>query len=191
MSGGIEGKDSLKTGKGALDGIAKGLNGAIEELKKIGSPGDAATGRGFSELALSGLETGHEGLTASFKAFCDRWEWGVRALVHDGSQFADRVGLAAGYYHEGEQYISNTFKVVTNAALGNPNLTEEEIEAQSWGKTLSDNPLQRDSDYSAGSFRQAAHNASETWQKTASDVKREGFGEATRDAAAEIAKKKR
>ncbi|MFD0382754.1 hypothetical protein ACFQ2B_11400 [Streptomyces stramineus] len=64
----------------------------------------------------------------------------MRALVHDGSQFADRVGLAAYYYHEGEQYISNTFKVVTNAALGNPNLTEEEIEAQSWGKTLSDNP---------------------------------------------------
>ncbi|MFE7120167.1 hypothetical protein ACFU99_32570 [Streptomyces sp. NPDC057654] len=173
MSGG----DGLKAGKEALDNISKGLDGAIGELKKVGSPGDAAVGRGFSELALSGLEAGHEDLTSSFKSFCDRWEWGVRALVRDGNEFAHRVGLAAGYYHETDEYISNTLKVTTNAVMGNPHLTEEQVEQQSWGETLSDNPYTqvRDADYSVKSFQDAAGNAKETWSRTADDVQ-SGWG---------------
>ncbi|MEV8478753.1 hypothetical protein [Streptomyces sp. NPDC051173] len=168
--------DGMDAPKDALDNIAKGINGAIDELKKSGgSPGEAATGRGFSELTLSGMETGHQGLTDAFKSFCHRWEWGVRALVHDGSQFAQRVGLAAGYYHEGDAYISNTFKVTTNALMGNPHMTEEQAEQQSWKQTLSDNPVNdiAHPDYSAGSFKQAAHHTDETLARTIADIKGE------------------
>ncbi|NVK78598.1 hypothetical protein HG542_13080, partial [Streptomyces morookaense] len=81
--------DGLKANKAAMDAIASGINGAIGELKGVGTPGAAAVGRGFSELSLSGMETGHEGLSSSFKEFCDRWEWGVRALLHDANEFAE------------------------------------------------------------------------------------------------------
>ncbi|MCC3768378.1 hypothetical protein [Streptomyces sp. UNOC14_S4] len=167
--------DGINAGKDALDNITKGLNGVIDELKKSGgSPGEAAVGRGFGELALSGLETGDQSLADTFKSFCHRWEWGVRALVRDGSQFAQRVGLAAGYYHEGDTYISNTFKVTTNALMGNPHLTEEQVEQQSWGQTLSDNPFNQiaHADYSGKSFEQAARHTEETAKRTAEDLKK-------------------
>ncbi|MGW1076206.1 hypothetical protein [Streptomyces sp. NPDC002537] len=166
--------DGIQAHKDALDNITKGLNGVIDELKKSGgSPGEAATGRGFGELALSGMETGHQGLTDAFTSFCHRWEWGVRALVHDGSQFAERVDLAAGYYHEGDAYISNTFKVTTNAVMGNPHLTEEQVERQSWGQTFSDNPFNdiAHADYSAKSFEQAGDHADEALARTIADIK--------------------
>lgn len=164
--------DSLKADKAAMDAIASGINGATGELKGIGTPGAASVGRGFSELSLSGMETGHEGLTSSFKEFCDRWEWGVRALLQDAGEFAERVGLAAGYYHEGDTYVSNTFKVVANAGMGNPHLTEDQVEHMSWGQVGADNPFTqvRDADYSAESLRRTGENAEQVWSKTAEDV---------------------
>jgi hypothetical protein len=36
--------------------------------------GTASAGRGFSDLALSGLELGHGGLTSALDSFCERWE---------------------------------------------------------------------------------------------------------------------
>lgn len=170
MSGG---EDGLKAGQEALNTVAKGINGAIGELKGLGSAGEAAVGRGFSELALSGLESGHEGLTSAFKDFCDRWEWGVRALIHDGSEFAKRVGLAAGYYHEGDQYVKDTLKVTVNAAMGNPHLTEQQVEGKSLREVLADNPYTqvRDADYSAESFRHTGENARQVWSRTGEDLK--------------------
>ncbi|MEU1671695.1 hypothetical protein ABZ752_06660 [Streptomyces roseifaciens] len=164
--------DGLAADSAALDNIAKGINGAIGELKSIGSPGDAAVGRGFDELALSGVELGHEGLAAAFKTFCSRWDWGVRALVHDGSQFAQRVGLAAGYYHEQDAYIRDTFKVGVNAVMGNPHLMEEDVEKKSMSEILADNPVNDFShpDYSAESFRQADANIRRVWADTARDA---------------------
>ncbi|MFI9204707.1 hypothetical protein [Streptomyces sp. NPDC053048] len=169
MSGG---KGGIHAGKDALDGVAKGINGAIGELKEIGTAGSAAVGRGFADLALSGVETGHDGLTAAFKTFCERWEWGVRALVQDGSQFAERVGLAAGYYQEADRYVKDTVKVVANASFGNPHLTEEQVEGMRMKDVLADNPVTqiRDADYSGDSFAKTAKDAKETWSRTAKDI---------------------
>lgn len=115
MTGG--GKD-LKTDGLAL--IAKGLTDALAELKELGMVGSAGAGRGFNDIALSGLELGHEGLTGEFKSFCERWEWGVRSLINEGNGFAEKTGLAAGTYYETDQYVAGTVKVVENAAVGNP-----------------------------------------------------------------------
>ncbi|QLE73615.1 hypothetical protein FGW37_20310 [Streptomyces rectiverticillatus] len=164
--------DGLAADSAALGNIAKGINGAIGELKAIGSPGDAAVGRGFDELALSGVELGHEGLAAAFKTFCSRWDWGVRALVQDGSQFAQRVGLAAGYYHEQDAYIRDTFKVGVNAVMGNPHLLEEDVEKKSMSEILADNPVNDFShpDYSAESFRKAEEDSRRVWADTVRDA---------------------
>lgn len=96
--------------------------------------GEASAGRGFSDLALSGLQQGHAGLTAEFETYCKRWEWGVRALTLRGNNFAIGVGLAAGSVHEQDQqdeYVEDSFKVVVNGVTGNPHLTEDQVKKKS------------------------------------------------------------
>ncbi|WP_240139257.1 hypothetical protein [Streptomyces sp. MUM 178J] len=154
---------------GALEQIAKGINGAYAELKDLGMIGDASAGRGFSDLALSGLELGHAGLTGEFETFCERWEWGVRALMQRGAGFASAVGLSAGAIHEQEQYVKDTFKIAANSLNGNPHLSEEEVKAKSW-QEISRQSVFDDADWSAESFQQAHTEVKQTWKDTAYDV---------------------
>lgn len=164
--------DSYAVDPQALKLAADGINGAIAELKTLGIDESAEVGRGFSNIELSGMQIGHAGLHDSFAAFAERWAWGVRTVVQDGNEIALRLGLSAGLYHDQEQYVSGTFKDVVNAAMGNPDLTQEQVEAQSWGQTLSDNPYTqvRDADYSAESAAKAGEHMKETWQAEGRDM---------------------
>ncbi|MFF1357889.1 hypothetical protein [Streptomyces sp. NPDC058297] len=164
--GGGGGKD-LKTG--GLDLIAKGLTEALAELKELGMVGEAGAGRGFGDIALSGLELGHEGLTGDFKSFCERWEWGVRSLVNEGNSFAVKTGLSAGTYYETEQYVEGSFKVVTNAAIGNPYASEDEVTKKGWGDIATSGVLSTP-DYSKESFDQALANSGQGWKDAGRDV---------------------
>ncbi|MFD8895489.1 hypothetical protein ACFVZ8_15880 [Streptomyces sp. NPDC059558] len=169
MSG--DGAD-LDVSKQALEQIGKGITDSLAELKELGSVGMASMGGGFSELGLSGIETGHEGLTATLDTFCERWGWGVRSLVQQGNAFAVKVGLSAGAMYEQDHYIQGSFKVVANAALGNPYATEQDVIDKNWGGVLSDNPLTqiRDADYSPASFTRAAENGNDAWKSAVRDV---------------------
>ncbi|WP_328761034.1 MULTISPECIES: hypothetical protein [unclassified Streptomyces] len=146
----------LDVSNAALTQIAQGITETLAELKEIGMVGTAGMGRGFAKLALSGMDTGHDGLSTAFSRFCERWEWGVRSLVQQGNDFADDVGLSAGVLHEQDQYLQGAFKVVTNSAWGNPYASEGEITGEGWGEVLADNPYTqiRDADYSKKSFEQ-------------------------------------
>ncbi|MEW2412879.1 hypothetical protein AB0953_04000 [Streptomyces sp. NPDC046866] len=169
MSG--DGAD-LDVSKQALGQIAQGITETLGELKELGMVGSASMGRGFSDIALSGMETGHDGLTATFKTFCERWEWGVRSLVQQGNSFAANVGLSAGVLHEQDQYIQGAFKVLTNSAMGNPYASEKDVIDKDWGEVLSDNPYTqiRDADYSKESFDRAAENSKQAWKTAIHDV---------------------
>ncbi|MEU0301653.1 hypothetical protein ABZ252_19635 [Streptomyces sp. NPDC006175] len=153
----------------ALAEIAKGINLAHAELKELGMIGEASTGRGFSDLALSGLELGHGGLTSEFETFCNRWEWGVRALTQKGNGFALGVGLSAGSYAEQEQYVKDSIKIGVNSLNGNPHATEDEVKGMSWDaistQSAYDNP-----DWSLESMSQAQGEVNQTWKDTAYDV---------------------
>ncbi|MFC8827902.1 hypothetical protein ACFT9I_21465 [Streptomyces sp. NPDC057137] len=164
MSG--DGQDLKAQG---LDLIAKGLTDALSELKELGMVGQAGMGRGFGEIELSGLELGDEGLTEEFKSFCERWEWGVRSLVQEGNGFAVRTGLSAGTYHETEQYVEGTFKVVTNAAIGNPYASEDEVTQQGWGDITKSGAF-GGVDYSQESWDRAGENIEQGWKDTGRDV---------------------
>ncbi|PZT68690.1 hypothetical protein DN402_13100 [Streptomyces sp. SW4] len=162
-----DGKDLKAEG---LDLIAQGITLTLEELRELGMIGEAAAGRGFSDIALSGLELGHEGLTAAFTTFCERWEWGVRALVVEGNNFADAVGLAAGTLHETDQYVEGMLKVAANSLAGNPHATEEEITGKSWTQLgVETAGAYLNPDYSKESFQEA-------WATS-----RQGWTDATRD----------
>lgn len=169
MSG--DGAD-LDVSKQALGQIAQGITQTLAELKELGMVGTASMGRGFSDLALSGMESGHDGLTASLGSFCERWEWGVRSLVQQGNDFAAKVGLSAGALHEQDQYIQGSFKVLTNAGMGNPYASEGDITKKGWDGVLADNPYTqiRDADYSAESFERANENTKEAWKGAVRDV---------------------
>ncbi|MEU7035547.1 hypothetical protein ABZ958_17925 [Streptomyces sp. NPDC046237] len=153
----------------ALAEIAKGIDLAHSELKELGMIGEASTGRGFSDLALSGLELGHGGLTSEFETFCNRWEWGVRALTLRGNGFAQGVGLSAGSFAEQEQYVKDSFKIGVNSLNGNPHLSEDEVKQMRWD-TIRDQHMWDNPDYSPESFTEAHQEVKQTWKNTAYDV---------------------
>ncbi|MFF2567516.1 hypothetical protein [Streptomyces sp. NPDC058084] len=153
----------------ALAEIAKGIDLAHSELKDLGMVGQASVGRGFSDLALSGLELGHGGLTSEFETFCGRWEWGVRALAMRGNGFAQGVGLSAGSFAEQEQYIKDTFKIGVNSLNGNPHLSEDEVKQMSW-ETVRDQNTWDGADWSPESFSKAHDEVKQTWKNTGYDV---------------------
>jgi hypothetical protein len=167
MSGGFE------ISKEAVDLITQGLRGAVGELKGFASAEDAEMGAGFTGLAMTGMEAGDGGLADDFSDFCDRWEWGVRALVQNASDLANRAGLAAGTLWEEDQYLQGTFKVVANAAIGNPDLTDEQVEKESWGQALS--PKAYEPDFSAHSREQAGKDIADTWKQTGDQLENHGI----------------
>jgi hypothetical protein len=153
----------------ALAEIAKGIDLAHAELKELGMIGEASVGRGFSDLALSGLELGHGGLTAQFETFCNRWEWGVRALTLKGNAFAQGVGLSAGSFAEQERYVKDSIKIGVNSLNGNPHLSEDEVKQMSWDTISTQSPIDN-ADYSMESFSQAHGEVKQTWANTTYDV---------------------
>lgn len=82
MSG--DGSD-LDVSKQALALIAQGITASLAELKELGSVGTASMGGGFTELALSGMETGHESLASTLGTFCERWGWGCARWCSRGT----------------------------------------------------------------------------------------------------------
>ncbi|NJQ01911.1 hypothetical protein [Streptomyces zingiberis] len=170
----MSGEGDLNISRQAVELITKGLTAAIGELKEVGDGTGALQGSGFAELALAPMEAGGAELADPFEQFCDRWEWGVRALVQDANELAARLGLAAGLLHEEDAYWGTTFKVTANAVLatGNPHATEEELGQQGWLDIVTpDAP-----DYSADSFRQAGEDMRQTWLDTGRSVATEGAG---------------
>ncbi|MFI0722436.1 hypothetical protein [Streptomyces sp. NPDC021224] len=170
----MTGGGGYDVGEAALRQTAAGLGGVIHELQTMGQEAAADIGRGFDHLKLSGMQVGHDGLTAALDRFCDRWEWGVRTLVQDADRTAERLGLAAGTYYEMDHYAGQTLKVVAASALGNPDLTEDQEEAMPWSRIGSDNPVEDflHPDLSAASARQGLSDVGQTWQDTARDMGR-------------------
>uniref|UniRef100_UPI00055D3B08 hypothetical protein n=1 Tax=Streptomyces sp. NRRL S-1022 TaxID=1463880 RepID=UPI00055D3B08 len=146
------------------------LTDALGELKELGGFGTSGAGRGFGEIALSGLELGHEGLTGEFSSFCERWEWGVRSLIAEGNGFAQKTGLAAGTYYETDKYVEGTVKVAENAAVGNPYASEEDVEKMGYGDIATSGAYGGDVDYSKESFEQAWATSKQGWKTAADDV---------------------
>ncbi|MCX4670421.1 hypothetical protein OG453_27640 [Streptomyces sp. NBC_01381] len=161
--------DASDLATGGLDLIAQGINLTLEELKELGPIGAASAGRGFEDIALTGLELGHGGLTSTFNSFCERWEWGVRALFKEGNDFAQGVGLTAGTMHETEQYVGGSFKVLANSVSGNPYATEDEVTQMGWGE-LAENHALADPDYSKESFEKAGENIKQGYQDAGRDA---------------------
>lgn len=170
MSG--DGTD-LHFDKASVAKFTRGVGATIDGLGELGGATGSVMGKGFSALSMTGMEAGHHGLAADFEDFCERWEWGVRALVNDASQIANRLGLAAGTQWEHDQYVAGTLKVGVNALMGgNPHASEEEIARQDWGEVFTPDHL--NPDWSTESFERAQQEIEQTWMDTGRTVLTEG-----------------
>ncbi|MEU0673013.1 hypothetical protein ABZ330_08965 [Streptomyces sp. NPDC006172] len=171
---GGEGMD-IRLGREAVAKFTQGVGATIDELGELGGATGSVTGKGFSGLSMTGMEAGHHGLSVDFEDFCERWEWGVRALVHDASALANLLGLAAGTQWEHDQYVAGALKVGVNSVMGgNPHASEEEIARQNWGDTFTPDYL--DPDWSAESWDKAGQEMEQTWKDTGRTVLTEGQG---------------
>jgi hypothetical protein len=126
--------DGYAVDRAALAEAAQGLNDVISELSGLGLDETGEVGRGFSGLALSGLQAGDADLAGAFGNFCDRWSWGVRALVQDGNQFAQRLGLSAGLYSDVENQVTGAIKDIVVAGAGDPHMSDQQAAAASWSQ---------------------------------------------------------
>jgi len=161
-----------------LGQAAQGIAATIGELRAVGlGAGAAEAGRGFSGLELTGTQLGHGGLRVAFTGFCERWSWGVRALVADGDEFARRLHLAAGTYHDMETYAAGTFKDALNAAVGDPRATPDTVEHESVQRIAS---RAGSHDYSTASWTTAGHDIAGTWRAEADDLAHGPLGIAAR-----------
>jgi hypothetical protein len=156
--------------RAALRETARGISDTIGALRKLGFVEEADVGRGFSGLALSGLQVGNAGLQEALSGFCDRWSWGVRSLVQDGNEIAVRLGLNAGVYADAEQYAVGALKDVTDAAVGDPHLSDAQAEQGSWAQAAGVASSQRPNDLSAAAWRQAGTQIEQTWQTEGRDL---------------------
>ncbi len=116
---------------------AQGINGVISQLSDLGIVETGEEGRGFALLDMDSEGLGVPSLMSAFSGFTGRWSWGVRTLVQDGNQFAQRLGLAAGVYADTERYLSGVIKVTVNAAWGDPHLSSQQVENESYGTIFS------------------------------------------------------
>ncbi|WP_067885253.1 type VII secretion target [Nocardia vaccinii] len=156
--------DKLQVDPKVLQQAADGINGVIKELQTIGMSEEAMAGRGFDSLKLSGLTIGTDGLKTAFDSFCDKWEWGVRALMQDANVIAQSLGLAAGSYHMEDEYFSGVLKIAAVDLAGDPNISDDKARNMSWSQIgnqeLSDYTT---SGYNLQSFETAGHNAMTNW----------------------------
>ncbi|MBL1079799.1 hypothetical protein JK358_35895 [Nocardia sp. 2] len=146
--------DQLDVEPAVLNQAAQGITSIIDQLSELGVKETGAMGRGFAMLTLSPLEAGKASVQASFETFCERWSWGVRAVVQAANELARLLGLSAGRYQLMDDQLSGMFKQMYTHLAGNPHLSTAQINARTWEDTLSDNTFNHlgNADYSAGSF---------------------------------------
>jgi hypothetical protein len=128
------GGGGLQVDYALLAEAANGLNALISDLSGLGIAETGSEGRGFSLLDLDSEGLGVPALQSAFSGFTSRWSWGVRTLVQDGNQFAQRLGLNAGLYYQNEQYLSGLAKDVVNASYGDPHLSSQQVQGESWSQ---------------------------------------------------------
>ncbi|MFC9981293.1 hypothetical protein [Gordonia sp. NPDC127522] len=127
--------ENLHVEPSALDKASTGINGVIDGLADtgVGSDYSAALGRGYGDLDLDGRTIGHADPKSGLEEYCDRWEWGVRALVTGAAELSRGLGLGASHYEREEKWAGDQLKNFTMDLIGDPSLTPDEIKGMSWG----------------------------------------------------------
>jgi hypothetical protein len=152
-----------------LAAAARGIETVIGELSSLGIDALAGgqQGRGFDQLSLTGMQLGSASLRDVLDDYCNRWQWGVRALVQDAQAIAQALDLAAGTNLAVDQHVMESLKVLGASAFADPRAGEQEVMDASWRDLASG---ATSSDYSVESFASAYDESKETWTAVGSNV---------------------
>lgn len=161
-----------------LKQAATGINGVIEGISSgmMGSY-QGQLGRGFGDLAMTGLEASHPDVQSGFANFTNRWEWGTRALITVASEIGSALNLGAGRYELQEKYFNDAAKDMVNDLAGDPSLQKESVkdadgnivtrgtDDMSWGDMVDYNVNRlAHPDWSAQSFNDVSEQIDQNWQ---------------------------
>lgn len=61
------------------------------------------------------VSLGHDRLAGTTKDFCDRWEEGIRNLVQDGQQIADRLVQTANAYGHADASARDALRIAASS----------------------------------------------------------------------------
>lgn len=122
------GVDVLGVDPATLRQAATGINGVIDGISG-GAMGSyqGQLGRGFGDLAMTGLEASHPDVQSSFADYTERWEWGTRALITAASDIGSALNLGAGRYELQEDYYNDAAKDMVNDLAGDPSLQKQSV----------------------------------------------------------------
>ncbi|WP_439028795.1 hypothetical protein [Gordonia terrae] len=128
--------ENLSVDPAVLAQASAGINGVIDGLADtgVGSDYSAAIGRGYGDLDLDGRTIGHADPKSGLEEYCNRWEWGVRALITGAAEISKGLGLGASHYEREEKWAGDQLKNYTMDLIGDPNLTPEQVKEMSWGQ---------------------------------------------------------
>ncbi|MET9631755.1 hypothetical protein ABZX92_30250 [Lentzea sp. NPDC006480] len=103
---------------GAMGQAIKGINDTVAALKEIAPDGGhlASTTATFGILCPSEDECGDEVLADALEEFFDRWRWGLRHLVKEGTEMVSALTDTKSVYEKAEDKAKQTFQLL----LGNP-----------------------------------------------------------------------
>jgi len=102
--------------------------------------GIEAVGRPDAEVAALGPvpgDVGHAGLSSTFVAFCDRWEWGLREAIARGGELAEELRAAAGAYARAEGEGEHLLARLVYDVVGDPS-AEGDTWADVWAAVAPD-----------------------------------------------------
>jgi hypothetical protein len=113
----------------AMGQAIKGINDTVAALKEIAPDGGhlASTTSTFGILCPDQDECGDEVLADALEEFFDRWKWGLRHLVKEGTEMVSALTDTKSVYEKAEDKAKQAFQLL----LGNPHAHSDPTR-QSW-----------------------------------------------------------
>lgn len=151
----------------AMRDAADGIEALVGELGSLTTAGRAGEGRGVPGAELGPEQLGHDGLAAAFSSFCFRWDWGMRALVQDGTEMAEGLRESVESYARTDDGVGAAFSRMLGTVLGDPAADPVQNAEQPPGEILGGAAR----DYlSSERWSHAGESMSDTWAGVAQDV---------------------
>ncbi|TCK20143.1 type VII secretion target [Pseudonocardia endophytica] len=147
----------------AMRDAADGIDGLVGELGTLTTAGRAGAGRGVAALELDPDQVGHDELAAAFATFCERWEWGVRALVQSGTEMAEGLRESSKAYENADAETGSLFSRLLSDAVGDPRADPEQAARRTPEEILRD-------DSPDSSWSDAGRSMADTWSAVGKDV---------------------
>ncbi|GAB2819564.1 hypothetical protein [Lentzea nigeriaca] len=114
---------------GAMGQAIKGINDTVAALKEIAPDGGhlASATATFGFICPDEDECGDEALAEAFTEFFERWRWGLRHLVKEGTEMVSALTDTKSVYEEAEDKAKKAFQLL----IGNPHAHTDPTK-QSW-----------------------------------------------------------